>query len=265
MTHQWTVESLICVIEKQAPLDLAEPWDACGLVCGSRTAPVRRVMASIECTADLVQEALDEDVDLLCVHHPPLLGGVQSLLDEDPERQAILMAIRRGLAVYTAHTNADSARWGLSDLLAELLGGKPGGPLIPGVQEGTGLGRMCRFSPAISSAQLVQRLQQVCGRTHLNCAGVLPSSIEHCALLTGSGAGMLDAARDAGAQVYITGDLKYHDAVRAVQLGICVVDATHFGTEQLFDIWVQRVLAQAAPEVQVLKGRSVRDPLSVLS
>lgn len=138
---QATVAGVVAVIERAYPPPLAESWDACGLVCGDPDAPVRRVLVALDCTDSVVDAAAADGADLLLVHHPLLMRGVTGVPADHPKGRIVHRLIREGIALYSAHTSADSARPGVNDRLAELLGVTPGAPLRPAPASATAAAR----------------------------------------------------------------------------------------------------------------------------
>ncbi len=117
-----TVGDVVDAVERAYPPALAESWDAVGLVCGDRAEPVRRVLACVDVTDAVVDAAVAEKADLVIAHHPLLMRGVTSVAADTPKGRIVHRLIRNGIALLSAHTNADSARPGVSDALADLLG-----------------------------------------------------------------------------------------------------------------------------------------------
>lgn len=117
-----TLREVIDVLERAYPPSLAEGWDSVGLVAGDPDEPVRKVLLAVDATAEVVDEALDWGAQLLLVHHPLLLRGVDTVGAHTPKGALIHRLIRGGCALFTAHTNADRANPGVSDALAEALG-----------------------------------------------------------------------------------------------------------------------------------------------
>lgn len=126
-----TVDEVVGWIESSFPPDLAESWDAVGLVCGHPHAQVRSVRVVVDVTADVVARAIAEGVDFILAHHPLFLGGVSSVAPIDDKGQIIHDLIENRIALYVAHTSADSARPGVSDALGALLGVATMSPLEP--------------------------------------------------------------------------------------------------------------------------------------
>lgn len=126
-----TVADVRRVLDAAYPPELAEEWDKVGLICGDPDEPVSRVAVALDCTDAVADAALASGAQMLVVHHPLLLRGVSSVAADTPKGRILHKLIRGGVALFAAHTNADSARPGVNDRLAELLGVHPGAPLAP--------------------------------------------------------------------------------------------------------------------------------------
>ncbi|WP_448852278.1 Nif3-like dinuclear metal center hexameric protein [Corynebacterium sp. 335C] len=126
-----TVADVRSAMDRAYPPHLAESWDKVGLVCGDPADEVRTVALALECTDAVADAAIEAGAQMLVVHHPLLLRGVNSVAADTPKGRILHKLIRAGVALFAAHTNADSARPGVNDVLAELLGVRPGAPLAP--------------------------------------------------------------------------------------------------------------------------------------
>lgn len=119
------------MLDAAYPPETAQQWDAVGLVCGDPAAPVRTVLLAVDPVTEVVDEAIEAKADLLVVHHPLLLRPVHSVATTTPKGRAVHRLIEAGCALYVAHTNADTARPGVSDALARMLGLDDLRPLVP--------------------------------------------------------------------------------------------------------------------------------------
>ena len=126
-----TLADVIAALEAAYPPALAESWDSVGLVAGDPADEVRKVVVAVDATAAVVDEALETGAQLLLVHHPLLLRGVDTVGAHTPKGALLHRLIRGGCALYSAHTNADRADPGVSDALADALGLVETRPLIP--------------------------------------------------------------------------------------------------------------------------------------
>ena len=125
------VADVVTVLDEAYPPHLAESWDAVGLVCGDPEAPVTKVVLALDCTQAVAEQAVAMGADMLIVHHPLLMRGVTSVAVNTPKGKVIHTLIRGEVALFAAHTNADSARPGVNDKLAELVGISSGRPIAP--------------------------------------------------------------------------------------------------------------------------------------
>lgn len=131
MKSSVSVADVVAALEEAYPPALAEDWDQVGLICGDPDAEVRKVAFALDCTLEVARRAVETGAQMLVVHHPLLLRGVSSVAANTPKGKVIHALLSGGVALFAAHTNADSARPGVSDLLAELVGITPGRPIKP--------------------------------------------------------------------------------------------------------------------------------------
>ncbi|SHG91223.1 dinuclear metal center protein, YbgI/SA1388 family [Streptoalloteichus hindustanus] len=125
------VADVVAAMEAAYPPALAESWDAVGLVCGDPDEPVRRVLFCVDPVESTVDEAVEVGAQLLVSHHPLMLRGVNAVPANTPKGRVVHRLVRSGIALFTAHTNADSADPGVSDALARAIGLTVTGPLDP--------------------------------------------------------------------------------------------------------------------------------------
>lgn len=130
-TGSRTLADITAILEQAYPPRLAASWDRVGLVAGDPAAEVAIVVVAVDATDAVVDHALEVGADLLLVHHPPLMKGVHSIAADTPKGRLLHRLVAGGCALFAAHTNADSARPGVNDALAETLGLTPGPPLAP--------------------------------------------------------------------------------------------------------------------------------------
>ena len=132
-----TVQTVVDALEAAYPPALAESWDQVGLICGDPDAQVGKVAFALDCTQEVAERAVAAGAQLLVVHHPLLLRGVHSVAANTPKGKVVHTLLAGGCALFAAHTNADSARPGVSDKLAELVGITPGRPIKPVLLDAT--------------------------------------------------------------------------------------------------------------------------------
>jgi dinuclear metal center YbgI/SA1388 family protein len=227
-----TVGEVIAAIEARYPPATAEPWDRVGLAAGDPAEPVRRVLLAVDCVPETVAEAIAVDAQLLVTHHPLLLRGVHSVSTTTYKGAAAHQLIRAGVALYTAHTNADVATPGVGDALAARLGLKDIRPLVEGVPHP---GRIGRIDPSRSLAQLVHDVARALPRTAVGvrAAGDPDRTVGTLAVLGGAGDAYLADVTAAGVDAYLTADLRHHVASEHLASGgPALLDAPHWATER---------------------------------
>ena len=245
MAEHTTVGEIRRVIHGASPPQLAESWDAVGLVCGDPADEVRTVAFALDCTQEVADKAVELGAQMLVVHHPLLLRGVTSVAADTPKGKVIHTLIRNGVALLAAHTNADKARPGVNDKLAELVGITPGRPIVPvepyeNLDEALGLGRVGELEQPMTLREFTQRVADALPETEwgVRAAGDPERVVKRVAVSSGSGDSFLDQAAALGVDVYVTSDLRHHpvdEHLRAAHLaepeGPAVVDTAHWASE----------------------------------
>ena len=231
-----TVADVIGVFDRLYPPQLAADWDAVGLVCGDPSTEVRRVYFCVDVVASTVDEALAWGADLLVAHHPLLLRGVTAIPTTTSKGRTLHRLIRAGAALFVAHTNADAADPGVSDALAARLDLGETRPLRPNPERpNTGIGRIGELSAPVTLAELARRAADRLPKTPggVRVAGDLDRLVQTVAVSGGAGDGYLADATRAGADAFLTADLRHHPASEHTEAdGPALLDAAHWATEQ---------------------------------
>lgn len=234
-----TVGQVVDAVEHLYPPQLAESWDACGLVCGDPADPVRKLLVAVDCTDEVVEAAVSARADFLLVHHPPLLRGVTGVPVTHPKGRLVHRLIRQGVALYAAHTSADAARPGVADRLAELLGVTPGAPLTPvpdGVdpETATGIGRVGALDTPMTLQEFTDRVAARLPATvwGVRAAGDPDRVVRRVAVAPGAGDSFLGTVAEMDVDCYVTSDLRHHPVDEHLRAGGCaVVDTAHWASE----------------------------------
>ncbi len=214
----------------------AESWDAVGLVCGDPAATVRKVLFAVDPVRAVVEEAIAWEADLIVTHHPLYLRGTTSVAATTAKGRVIHTLIRHGVALHTAHTNADVADPGVSDALARAVG-LTGAlvPLLPADGDPRrGLGRVGCLPAPLTLAEFAARATAGLPRTAggLRVAGDPGLILHRVAVSGGAGDSLLGTARAAGVDAFLTADLRHHPASEFVEAGgPALLDAAHWATE----------------------------------
>lgn len=231
-----TVGGVVAALEERYPPAWAEEWDRVGLVLGDPDTPVRRILCVVDCVPETVDEALAARADLIVAHHPLLLRGVSSVAPTTYKGRIVHRLIKTDVALYVAHTNADSANPGVSDALAARFGLTHLQPLAPAAADaGRGIGRVGRLPTPVRLAELTETAARVLPPTAwgVRAAGDPDRLISVLAVSGGSGDSFLAAAAAAGADAFLTADLRHHPASEVGAAGgPALLDAAHWATER---------------------------------
>ena len=256
-----TVADILKFMETVAPRSMKMDWDNVGLLCGSKNSPVTKILVALDPFEQVCQEAADWGAELIVTHHPLIFQAMKSITDDTSIGRSILQLCRHGIAAINAHTNLDQAPGGVNDVLARALQlqnievinacgvdeeGNPWGLLRCGtVQE--------------------QPLEDFLGvvKAQLGSAGLRyvdgGKPVSKIAVGGGSCAGgMLDALA-AGCDTFVTADIKYNQFWDAQDLGLNLIDAGHFHTENPVVAVLAEKLQAAFPEITVKISEKHRD------
>ena len=217
-----TVSELEALVGRVAPYELAEEWDNVGLLLGRRGASVTRVLVALDLTQEAVNEAKALGAQAIVTHHPIMFSARKRVTDDDREGRLMLDLAAAGIAHIAAHTNLDSAPGGVNDTLMAAMGAEnirgEGFVRAGDLPGGMTLGRLAALART--------RLH---GEVRVYGAEDMPVHVLGCC--SGAGGGEVAAARAMGADCFITGEIRHHEALDAVDSGVCVLEAGHFETE----------------------------------
>ena len=243
------VADLVQLLEQRYPTSWAEAWDRVGLVLGEPDAPVSRVLLAVDCDESTAAEAVEVGAQLLLTHHPLLLRGVSSVAPTTYKGRIVHRLIRAGVALYTAHTNADVANPGVSDALAARLGLLDLRPLVAVGDDGRGHGRIGRLAEPVDLEGFTGVAAAVLPFTvsGVRAGGDPGRTISTVAVCGGAGDSFLGDAVRAGVDAYLTADLRHHPAGEHLAGdGPALIDAAHWATERPWLDDVATYLHQAA-------------------
>ena len=228
------VKDIIKVIEEFAPLSIQEGWDNSGLCIGSPEDEVNSVLLALDCTPALVDEAIQCGADMIVTHHPLIFSGLKRICPEDLIGETVIKAVRAGIAIYAAHTNADKVLEGVSGAMAARLELENVQVLEPD-GDGTGLGVVGDLKEPLSGHQMLEVIREKFKPGAIRSSNPLDCKVTRVAMCGGSGGSMISAAKKAGAQVYISGDISYHNFFTPE--GFMIVDIGHYESEiEIVDI-----------------------------
>lgn len=268
--------SFVELMRQLAPLELAEAWDNVGVLIDRGTRDeVRRVLLTIDLTAGVLQEAIDNEVDVIVAYHPPIFSGIKRVVPSDPKGRLLGELLARDILVYSPHTALDSVPGGVNDWLADAFEAATRRPitLFPGAAApqspgpNTSLAGQGRILELVAPIDLDSAVAAV--KRHLGLAMVRRSAgvertpgvanpIRTVAVCAGAGGGLLAKCR---ADLLVTGEMRHHDVLDLQQLGTSVILTDHTNCERGYLPTLRNRIAEATSELELLVSERDADPL----
>ncbi len=258
------IKEITDVIEQFAPLALQESYDNAGLIVGRPDDEVHRALLAVDVTEEVLDEAEREGCDLVITHHPIVFHALKRFNSADPVQRCVERAIRRGIALYACHTNLDSAPGGMSWRLASMLGVENLRVLQPTDEAaGAGFGVVGALPAEGGAVSCRRRRRRLLGGRAGPHSDIASRTVRRVAVCRGAGPSLIGDARRAGADIYVTADMKYNDFMTPDK-ALTVADIGHFESEYcairiLFDILSKNLCTFA-----VRKSEASRNPVNYL-
>jgi dinuclear metal center YbgI/SA1388 family protein len=254
------LKEITAFLESTVPLDLQDSWDNSGLQVGWEEQEIKFVGFALSVTRSVVAEALRVGVDLIITHHPVTISGVKSLVPFKYPNNLFFELARKGVAVYSLHTNLDVSPLGPTAIIAEGLGLLDRVPIVTSPPYGV----IGILPIPVSQREFFLKLSRILEEDVYRVVGFKPEKIvKKVAVCSGSGASFIDLVAGK-VDVYVTGDVKYHEALKSIDLGLTVFDMGHFGTERLFYKKLKDLLEKEFPLLKFIL-LSEKSPFEVVS
>jgi len=227
------LQDLLEIVDQFIPFEYAEEWDNPGLQVGSPASVIKKIMIALDPTAEALNQALEKGCQLVLTHHPLIFKALNRVVDNSYPGEIIYQAIKNDISIVSIHTNLDNTIEGINGTLAKLLGLREVNILIKKEgKEGAGLGVIGNLKEEMVLEKLIEDVKIRLRTDNIRMAGKGKRYIRAVAIIGGSGGGFIKEAKERGADILITGDIKFHDAQSAYRMGIWAMDAGHFNTER---------------------------------
>lgn len=252
------LEKIINWVEAIAPLHLQEGYDNSGLIIGHENQEVSKVVVCLDVDDAVLSYARDNDAELVISHHPCVFKPLKAFHPRSPEGAILYQSITSGIAVYSAHTNFDSARGGMGDIICREMGLDEVGVLRPNsiANSEYGIGRWGSYKTPMPFKGFLKILKNKLGIEFMREVGEHPDYILTLAVLNGSyDDSLINELINLKPDVLLTGDLKYHDAQELRHQRIYTIDAGHYQTEVIFVRAFASMLKEAFPKLDVLEWK----------
>lgn len=255
-------EEIARCIEQRSPLTLQESWDHSGFQLCFHRREITRLLVALEITEAVIDEAERVAAEMIVTHHPLLFQPIKLIDDNDVTGNYLVRLCKAEISVYASHTPFDKCESGNNDDLGRLLHLRN---LQVMTADETGF---CRFGYVDGDCTALEYMEQIAQWLDLDMrsfafVGRLTDRVFQVGLCTGAGADFIDVAKMAGCDLFITGDVKYHTAQRAKEIGLNLLDLGHFGTEKIFTANMAEYLQAALPTVEVIPSTVDLNPFSM--
>lgn len=225
------ISDLLKKIEDFAPTELAYDWDNCGLICGSEDTKISGICVCLDVSDAVIKKAIEQGCNTILSHHPFIFSKLNKIDTKTYFGKMLTDVIKNDINVISMHTNIDKAKDGINQRLAQMLELENIEVLEEDAKfEGTGLGRVGTLKNSVSLGTFCEFVAKKLG-TQVRIVGDTNTQINKVATGGGSCFELADMAIQKGCDVFVTGDIKYHQALDAQREGICIIDAGHYATE----------------------------------
>lgn len=242
-------------LEQLSPRSFAEHWDNVGLLVGDPRQEVRSVMLALDATETVIDQAILAETDLIVTHHPMIFTPLKKITADDMTGRRVTKLIQNGISYYAMHTNFDVM--GMADEAADWL--RLGNRSVLDItyedelsQEG--IGRIGELEEEMTLEECAVYVKEQFDLETVRVYGAADRKVKLAAVVPGSGADYIAKARALGADVLITGDIRHHEGLDAVEAGITLIDAGHFGLEKIFIPYMKAFMKRELPELEVLEA-----------
>lgn len=259
------VKDIARAIEEFAPLGLQESYDNAGLQVGDPEAVVSAVLLCLDVTEETLHEAKERSCNLIVSHHPLIFHGLKNLTGADQTQRIVMEALREGIAIYSAHTNLDSASDGVSYEMAHQLNLKNIEVLVPSEKNPEiGLGVIGVCASPVPQLEFLRKVKETFSVKALRySAQTQHLVIKKVALCGGAGASFIREAVKRGADAFISGDFKYHDYT-TYGLDILIADIGHHESELCSRRILSRIIRETFPACVTYFADSETNPIKIL-
>ncbi len=241
------VKEIRSYIEEVAPLSLQASYDNSGLIVGYDEDEVGSILLAVDLTEEVVAEALELGAEMIITHHPIIFSPIKRFNSQSYVERCVEKAIKHDIVIYAAHTNLDSAEGGMSWRLGEMIGVENMRVLeLTDAELNGGFGVVGELCESVDTYKYMDRVAKILGLEALRHSDVVSERVKRVAICTGSGGSLMDLAANAGADLYITADLRYNDFFTA-QKRVTTLDIGHYESEYcaieiIFDILSKKML-----------------------
>lgn len=239
-----TINDVVAFLDATFHPELQEDYDNAGFLLGDGNCLYKGALVALDLTPAVIDEAVGQGFNLIVTHHPFIFGGLKRITDRSEAGRMVMTLVQNGISVYAAHTNLDNLPWGVNGVLAEKLGLKEC-HILKGVQDNSiGAGMVGELEKTMEADKFLLKVKELTGQPSIRTSKHDPKrKVKRVALCGGAGSFLIGDAISAGADLFLTADLKYHDFQRG-EGRIILADAGHYETEQFAKEIISRTISE---------------------
>ncbi len=256
------IEDIIAVLESFAPKSYQEAYDNTGISTGETKDNCTGVLVSLDCTEDVVQEAIIKKCNLIVSHHPLIFRPIRQILADNGVGKALIRAIKAGISIYSIHTNLDNILSGVNTAIADklkLINRKV--LLAKADNPGVGSGMAGDLSEPLSENQILARLKEQFGVPVIRHSPLTGRTVTRVAVCGGAGSFLIPNALDEKVGFFVSSDIKYHEFFGA-EGKMVIADIGHFESEQFTIDLIHDIILEKFPNFAVLKSGTKTNPVN---
>ena len=260
------IKEITTFLEEFAPLEYQESYDNCGLIVGDANTTINGALITLDCTEEIIDEAIATGCNLIIAHHPIIFSGLKKLNGTNYIERTVIKAIKNDIAIYAFHTNLDNVHNGVSAKIAEKLGLEKCKVLAPNSDfqnQRVGLGIIGELKEPIETSKFLIDIKTNMQTNCIRYTSLVKKEIKRVAVCGGSGSILLKNAKAADADIFISADFKYHDFFDA-ENDIVIADIGHYESEQFTKDLIYDLLVKNFTKFAVRLSKVNTNPIKYL-
>ena len=260
------IKEIAKFLEGYAPLQYQESYDNCGLIIGDENTEAKGILITLDCTEEVIDEAIAEDCNLIVAHHPIIFNGLKKLNGSNYIERTVIKAIKNDLAIYAIHTNLDNVYNGVSAKIAERLGLENCKVLAPNPDlqnQQVGLGIIGELRNPIKTRKFLIDIKNTMKTNCIRHTSLVKEEVKRVAVCGGSGSVLLKNAKAVDADIFISADFKYHEFFNA-ENDIVIADIGHYESEQFTKDLIYDLLVKNFTKFAVRLSKVNTNPIKYL-
>lgn len=252
---------VINILNSQSPKEYALEWDNVGLLVGRKDKEIKKILIAVDGTLEVLNQAIEGGYDMIVTHHPMIFSKLRKINDDTVLGQKIISLIQHDICCFAMHTNFDTIG-GMGRLAAKILG-LVNVEILEETLNGEGIGCVGMLGATKTIEALAGVVKEKFDLKNVILYGNASDNVDKVAICPGSGKSVIDLAYEKGATCLITGDIGHHDGIDAVEMGLNIIDASHYGIEKIFMQYMHTYLKEQCVGVQV-DIANTKEPFVVL-